>query len=131
MRNYQRKKNNPYILPHNLYVRTVYIIKDYNRLKSEVEDVIDESPVPSDGQPTARFNKSSVTERKGIRIAEMATEVRAIDKALSAIPEYYRKPVFDNVLYGCKYPLGADVRTYQTYKQRFIYYVAKNLDFVE
>ncbi len=33
MRNYQRQKNNPYKLPHNLYMRMLYLIRDYDRIK--------------------------------------------------------------------------------------------------
>lgn len=32
MRNYQPQKNNPYKLPHNLYMQMLYLVRDYNRL---------------------------------------------------------------------------------------------------
>ena len=38
MRNYQRTRNNPYLLPHHLYMRTLYIIRDYERLKQKAEE---------------------------------------------------------------------------------------------
>ncbi len=34
MRNYQRQKNNPHKLPHALYMRMLYLIRDYERLKN-------------------------------------------------------------------------------------------------
>ena len=34
MRNYQPQKNNPYKLPHNLYMRMLYLIRDYDRMKT-------------------------------------------------------------------------------------------------
>lgn len=33
MKEYQSKKNNPYKLPHHLYMRIIYTIRDYERLK--------------------------------------------------------------------------------------------------
>lgn len=35
MRDYQRKKDNPYKLPHNVYMQNLYFIRDYDRLKNE------------------------------------------------------------------------------------------------
>jgi len=35
MRNYQRTKNNPYLLPQHLYGEVKYMLKDYQRLKEE------------------------------------------------------------------------------------------------
>ena len=32
---YQRKTGNPYALPHNTYMRTVYVVRDYDRLRSQ------------------------------------------------------------------------------------------------
>ena len=40
MRNYQAKNNNPYRLPHNLYMRMLYLIKDYERLKEERKEIL-------------------------------------------------------------------------------------------
>ena len=33
-REYQKNKNNPYLLPHNLYMRVLYIVRDYDRIKA-------------------------------------------------------------------------------------------------
>ena len=35
MKEYQRKRNNPYQLPHNVYMRVLYHIRDYERMKAE------------------------------------------------------------------------------------------------
>lgn len=35
MRNYQRQKNNPYKLPHNLYMRMLYLVRDYDRIREQ------------------------------------------------------------------------------------------------
>ena len=41
MRDYQAVTNNPYLLPHHLYMRTLYIIRDYDRLKEKAEKLLD------------------------------------------------------------------------------------------
>ena len=129
-RNYQRTKNNPYLLPHNLYVRTLYIIKDYDRLRNEIAGVVEASPQPPDGLPGSTGGHISATETKGIKIASMGEELHAIETALQTIPEFYREGVKKNIMYGTRYPLGADFRTFQRYKQRFVFEVAKNLNFI-
>ena len=58
MRNYQRQKNNPYKLPHNLYMRMLYLVRDYERIRSEREDILAASPAP-DGIPHSGTGKNT------------------------------------------------------------------------
>ena len=53
-RDYQRKRNNKYILPYAAYHQTVWQIRDYYRLKEEAQAILDESPPPPDGQQIGR-----------------------------------------------------------------------------
>lgn len=130
MREYQNKKNNPYLLPHCLYMRTLYIIRDYDRLKAETEQIIHESPLPSDGQPTAHNFNGSSTENKALRLAEIDAEIAAIETALSKLPVFYQLPIKNNILYDIRYPAGASSRTFKRYKQMFVFLVAKKLNFI-
>ena len=66
MRNYQQKKNNPYKLPHNLYMRMLYLVRDYERIRSEREDILNASPAP-DGTPHS--GTGNPTEQKAIKLA--------------------------------------------------------------
>lgn len=100
MREYQRKKNNPWRLPQNLYMRVLYTIRDYNRIKAEQN-----------------------TEAH-------LSEISAIETALLDIPEFFRESILNNILYDSYFPLGADERTYRRYKQRYIYSVAKYLNLI-
>lgn len=100
MREYQGKRNNPYILPHNLYMRMVYMIRDYERMKNIAGK---------------------------LKNCQIETEIEAVETALEKIPEFYRLPIYQNVVDGERYPVGADERTFRRYKQKFIYYVAKEL----
>lgn len=118
MRDYQRKKNNPYALPKNLYGEVKYLIKDYKRLKEEYEELSN-----TDGE-----------KRNWAKLCTVASKIAAIDTALCRIPTEYRKGVINNLENERSkdgyYPLNADYRTYQIYKQRLIYYVAENMNYV-
>ena len=109
MRNYQRTRNNPYLLPHHLYMRTLYIIRDYERLKQKSEE-------------------HEKGELKDIVCHRAAAETKAIENALLCVPSFYRNGVFENITDGAKYPTGADERTFRRYKQRYVYHVARLLD---
>ena len=124
MRNYQRQKNNPYKLPHNLYMRMLYLVRDYERLKSERSDIINASP-PQDGTPHSGIGNP--TESKGIKLAELRDSCTAIDDALAKVPPEYRRGVWNNICYQCPYPYDASEATYKRWRCRFIWQVAKNL----
>jgi hypothetical protein len=125
MRNYQRQKNNPYKLPHNLYMRMLYLVRDYERIKSERADILYSSP-PQDGQPHSGLGNP--TEAKGVRLAMLDNECLAIENALENIPKEYRKGVMDNICYGTQYPYTADPETFGRWRRRLLYNAAKNLN---
>ncbi|MBE6850923.1 MAG: hypothetical protein E7504_04165 [Ruminococcus sp.] len=125
MRNYQRQKNNPYKLPHNLYMRMLYLVRDYERMKSERKNILHGSPA-SDGIPCAGIGNP--TENKAIKLASMDSDCAAVERALSGIPTEYRKGIMDNICYGSPYPIDADYETYGRWRRRFLYYIAQNLN---
>lgn len=123
MRNYQKTKNNPYRLPHNLYMRMLYLIRDYERIKAERQDILHSSP-EHDGVPVSGFG--SPTEAKAMRMYAIDQECVAVEKALQGIPEEYRKGVLNNICYRSPFPSDAGESTYKRWRVRFVYYVAKN-----
>ncbi|MBO5163231.1 MAG: hypothetical protein J6B75_02130 [Ruminococcus sp.] len=125
MRDYQRKKNNSYKLPHNLYMRMLYLVRDYERIKSQRADILHSTPV-NDGQPHTSL--SNPTEIKGIKLAMLDNECSAIEKALDDIPQEYRKGIIDNICYGSPYPYTAHRNTYSYWRTRLLNMVAKNLN---
>lgn len=127
MRDYQRQKNNPYKLPHNLYMRMLYLVRDYERIRSEREDIINGSP-PADGVPHSGVGNP--TEHKAIKLAMLDRECEAVAKALKSIPEEYRKAIVNNICYGSPYPIFADPETYGRWRRRLIFFTAKNLGLV-
>lgn len=129
MRDYQPYKNNKYLLPQPLYRQTLAFIRDYNRKLTEYNNIGEESPPPPDGMPRGS-QTGNPTERDGIRRAELRDGIKAIEDALTMIPEEYRKGVWQNIMEARRYPDDAGIATYKRYKQRFIYYVAHNLFWV-
>ena len=69
MRDYQRKKNNPYRLPPNLYREVKYMVKDYPRLVEEYKTLTD---APEE-------------ERCWVKLCTVASKISAIKTAISAL----------------------------------------------
>ena len=124
MRNYQCKKNNPYKLPHNLYMRMLYLVRDYERIRSERSDILNSSPDP-DGVPHS--GNGNPTEQKAIKLAMLDNTCGAVEKALSVVPDEYRNAIWNNICYWSPYPASAGEATYKRWRIRFVYEVAKNL----
>jgi len=129
LRDYQSVKNNPYLLPDTLYRRVIALIRDYDRLKDEYHEVLHSGGQRPDGQPRGT-QVSNPTERKAIRMALISSELKAVEQAIVVIPHEYRNGVQDNVTYQVRYPDDADPRTYRRWKQRFIYSVAANMNYI-
>ena len=128
MRHYQPKKNNEYKLPHDLYMRMLYLVRDYERMKSEAKEIANSIPMPSE-QPS-KNSFSDPTGNKAIRLATINRDCDAVEQALEQIPEEYRKGVIGHMLYKSPYPIDAGEATYKRWRCRFIYYVAKNLSYI-
>lgn len=118
MRDYQPKKNNPYRLPPNLYNEVKYMIKDFTRLREEYNSM------------TEKYDE----ERNWAKICTVASKLSAINTAMLQIPPEYRGGVINNLNHERSpdgyYPSNADYRTYQSYKQKLIYSVARNMNYV-
>lgn len=127
MRDYQRKKTK-YILPKAVYNKTLWTIRDYHRVKEEVDTMITvgggNSDGPSSGAP------GDPTYRLAVKYADYLDIVNAIDMAKDKIPKEYREGIWNNILYNVRYPRNAERATYGHIKSKFIYDVAINLHFV-
>lgn len=116
-----------YRLPRNLYRKTIYTIKDYDRLKARREEILSASPPPPDGQPKGG-QAGDIVFRKAVRLADIDQQIKAIEEALERVPEEYRKGVWDHIQSRTPFPVDASMNTYKTWKQRFIYWVAVRMD---
>ena len=122
-----------------MYRRVLYTIKDYDRRKDEYLEILHSSPKPnidtgkdSNGKTVSQFgakaNELSLpTEAKALKLSTLSCELHAIEQALMEIPMEYRKDVFDGIRYGKRCPETAHHNTWQQWKQRFIFHVAKKL----
>lgn len=127
-REYQTKHSKN-ILPRAVYMKTVYQIRDYHRLKENLQDTLDEQPAPR--QPSVSgTKKGSVVETKAIKRERDYDIVKGIDEAIETIPEEYRHGVWQKVMYNSPYPEDAALSTYSRYKAEFIVMVAYNLGFI-
>lgn len=141
---YQRKRKNPYLLPHSLYMRIIYAVRDYERMREAVDN--DEIPRMDIADELKDIVRTSLTGRvhtsvvdgiiekvvgnllsSGLITLPDIADVSAIEEALEKIPEFYREPICRNIISGEQYPPGASKITFCRYKQMFIYYVAKFL----
>lgn len=128
-RDYQPIKNNPYYLPRPLYRMTLAFIRDHHRKKEEYKAICEMSPPPADGLPRGSAT-GNPTERLGIRRMELSNAIDAVEAALQAIPEEYRKGVYANIVLFQRYPDDANPRTYRRYKAKFVYKVAEKMFWV-
>lgn len=126
---YQRRTTK-YILPGNLYMQTVYLIRDYHRMVEEAEAIIEESPAPPDGQPRGTAPSNPV-EQKVMRRDKYLHIIEIIQEAKAEIPKEYRTGVWMNLMYTEPFPEDADRTTYGRYKSRFVYEVAKKIYFLD
>lgn len=88
-------------LPRPVYFQVEWILKDYDRLKelsqqASTADKAEGAVVFYAGDCTGLIPQSVYNEA--------AAKLAAIDRALLAVPEEYRRGVFDNLAYGIKLP---------------------------
>jgi hypothetical protein len=109
-------------------MQTLYLIRDYDRLKLEYTCLVDESPA-RDGQPRGN-NISDPTGGVAVRMAETAERIKAVEASAALIPEEYRNYILSNVMYMNRLPYFADRSTWSRHRCKFIYYVAKNMKWI-
>ena len=129
-RDYQRTKNNKYILPRNLYRHTLYVIRDYDRIKLEYDYMLQPPAVSCDGQPKGG-GRSDPTAMTAARVEKYHDIISAVDRAKQEIPKEYRKGVWQNIVHEAPFPFTAARSTYGFYKSKFVYMVAKFLCLAE
>ena len=126
MRDYQKVRNNPFVLPNNLYRQTLYLIRDYSRLKEEYQDVLYGSSAEGGrgsmpGDPTGAL---------AIKLENLYSRIRAVEKAKAEIPPEYMTGIWENIISGRGYPKDAARNTYGNWKRKFIWAVARNMKWI-
>ena len=124
-RDYQPRKTK-YILPQGIYISTLWIIRDYARMKESIEDAILTTP-DHDGMPRGS-GISDPTAAKAMKLSDaIMKRIRAIEGAKEDIPEEYMHGVWNNIQYRMPFPQDAARETYSRYKSKYIYRVAERL----
>ena len=145
MRNYQVKKDNPYYLPHDLYMQALYMIRGYKNLRQRKVDIIYGSSPPPDGMPKGR-HVSNPTERKAIVLEMISLQLQAIEQTISELRGKYSRTCTGEVFdpyeafmdYGvfCYYRSKPNRdecparRTWTRYRSEFAYKVLKKINFI-
>ena len=121
---YQQKSNT---LPHTLYMKVIYTVRDYSRMKAEYESIAEASPDPPDGMPKGS-GISDPTADKALKLEELGRQIRAVEEGLAIVPEEYRKQIYNNIVYRIPYDIRyTSYRTYGYHKQKMIATIARSL----
>ena len=129
MRDYQRQKNNKYVLPSAVWHQAIWIIRDYYRLQSAASNVLCSTPNKND-VVVKKSGTSDEVLTKAIQREYALNKVRIIDNALLLIPKEYRSGIWDNVMLRAPFPNDADRTTYGRYKSIFVYKVAEGMGLI-
>ena len=127
---YQRKKNNKYILPTAVYNHTIWQIRDYKRLKTALSLIPQESPAPPDGMPSAQGFTGDPTFEKAAKMEDIRRVTNAIEQELLMVPQEYRKGIWESITERKRFPDDADRTTYGRWKSKYVYGVAKRLNYL-
>jgi hypothetical protein len=126
-----RRKIEPnYILPREVYMSTLWYIRNYRRWILDKEAIVEASPPPPDGQPRGAA-AGDPTSRAAIRLAIVSAKLKPIELALDEIPEEYRAGILGAIIERRRYPDYADLTTWKRWRQRFVFFVAKELGYHE
>ena len=125
-------KKSKYNLPGTVYLRTLWTIRDYDRLKASLTDQSLLRAVSFTSPGSGHKAASDPTAALAIRNATDKNRqiVDAVETALEHLPVEYRKGVWQSVQTKKAFPLDADRSTYGCYKSRFIAEVAYRLGYL-
>ena len=123
---YQPKHNSDNWIPHELYMQIIHIVRDYDGMVERLQDKLEESPAPSDGQPRGT-GTSDPTFNKAQKISVLHDRITAIDSAVKMVPEEYREGILDNIRFNKPFPDYASMKTWTRWKGRLIKRIGENL----
>lgn len=131
MRDYQRRKNNKYLLPGTVYHKTLWSIRDYYRVKETLNSMADTAVgIAYDKDKVQTSGNSDVIFNAAMKYGEAKYLVECIEAAREKMPDEYRYGVWNNILFGTSFPRDADRTTYGRIKSKFVYDVAEGLGYI-
>lgn len=127
MKDYQPKQGQ-YVIPHNTYMEILYIIRSYDQMKEECNDILTSSPERDGGSSGSSISNGPLSYV--IKTEERSRRIDAVDHALQKIPPEYRRGVMENIIDRKPFPDDAARSTYSVWKQRMIYFTAEKLHLI-
>ncbi|MBR6473111.1 MAG: hypothetical protein IKS99_05240 [Firmicutes bacterium] len=133
MKDYQRTKENSYLLPQAVYRQALYAVKDLIRLKRKLfylREISDDLKVSDPSEIMMKGGAvSDVTGNIATEISLTEDRIMAIERAFRKLPEKYREGIIDKLIYDVPYDEGLHcINTWKKWQQVLIYYVAVNLN---
>lgn len=131
MKEYQRNKNNPYKLPHNVYMQVLYAVRDYDRLRDVYQNNLYNSSSAPDGTPHST-GPGDPTQNRALRMYSVGRQIESVEQALVIVPNEYRRGIIDNIKYRCGYPVDVPAHpvTWSRWRSKFLWQVAKNMGLI-
>ena len=127
MRDYQRMKNNYWIIPHNIYMMTLYFIRSIDELEDEYNTIMESSPEPVKGPKGTK--PGDPTAMKAERLEKVHDSIQIIKSSLNKVPEEYREEVWSNIIDREPFDVLKQ-RTLSRHKARYIREVAERKGFL-
>lgn len=129
MRDYQPKKDKRFFLPPSIYRRTLALVRDYDRMIAEKNDILYSTHHATPGGSSGSVGRP--TESKAMQLAEASKDCDVVRAAIDHIPPEYRRGVLDNVRYGI-HPISppANKNTWSYWRVRFLYYIAEQKNWI-
>lgn len=131
MRDYQRQRNNKYLLPNTVYHKTIWTIRDYYRVKESLNSLADTSAgIAYDRDKVQTSDNPDTVFNAALRYGDAKHIIESIDTARANMPKEYQQGVWNNILFHTRFPIDADRSTYGRVKSKFIFDVAECMGFI-
>ena len=133
-REWQQTKQKEYVMPDTVYYQSLWAVRDLNRMEARLEELEEDkgereksgSVVHEPGNSGSLWQP---TEDNAMEKVILEERVKAIHNALSIVPDIYRPYILNNIILkksGSDFPN----KFWKIWKQRFLFYVAKNLSLI-
>ena len=124
-------KKGVYAVPDTVYLRMVYLVKDYPRMCMTADSLLDATPPQTETPEIQRQRNIKATETNNLKYAAIMSDIRDVEAALTAtVPPESQKAILHAIINNTRYPIDKDRRTYTRYKQHFIYELAKRRNLI-
>ncbi len=133
-REYQVKRMKDYVLPEAVYRQALWAVKDFNRLKEELNRAVEN--IDNIHSPNF-FNESigsglysDITAKKADKLITLTNRIDSIESAFFYIPEKYRWGIRNKLMDGGRFGDDFHPNTWKKWQQVYLFHVAKNLGLI-